>query len=225
MFDHLFIQSAAGKNFHVLQSRVIQQTAGLLRQHQEITGVQTYRLDLKTIAHSVSQIDDLPNPRQRIVGIDQEHGFGEHACKRTKGRHLILMGLNKTVRHGSGHRHPVDFSCQDVGRGRDPAYPKCSGGFKCGINAMHPAGSKVDHRSPFRRRHHPLGLGGLHGLHMDLIHHEGFNELRFGHGCHDFQQRFIGKHRRPFGHRIDVSGKPKVPKPGQKPVGKEREGF
>ena len=79
----------------------------------------------------------------------------------------------------AGHRNAEPLSGQDVGGSVDASNPEGASGLERSVGAVHPARAEVDNRSSLRRRDHAVGLGGQHGLELDLVDHKGLDELRF----------------------------------------------
>ncbi len=127
-----------------------------------------------------------------------------------------VVGLNKTVSHGSCCGNIEDFAGKYIACGRYPCDIKCPWSLDTYIVAVHPSDSEVNNRYASSRTDHSGSLGCHQGLKMYLIENIGFQKLSFPDRSNYFQQRLIGKNRSAFWQCINITCKSKILEPLQK---------
>jgi hypothetical protein len=89
--------------------------------------------------------------------------------------------------------------------------------FHSCINAMHAPRPEIYDRPALRRRHHADGFRCKHGLEMDLVQHQGFDELCLCDGRGDLQDRLVCKYRRALRYGINVAAEAEAVEPIKEP--------
>ena len=89
-----------------------------------------------------------------------------------------------------------------------------AGAFQGGVEPMRAAPAEIDDRPALGGVHHAGGLRRRHALHVDLVHHEGLDELRLGNRRHDLQDGLVGEHRRSFRHGVEIAVEAELAEPG-----------
>ncbi len=73
---------------------------------------------------------------------------------------------------------------------------------------MRAARAEVDDRSPLGGQHDARRLAGDDALEMDLVEHEGLDQLGLEDRGDHLHDRLVGKDRRAFRNRVYVAGEP-----------------
>src|SRR5689334_17834717 len=127
--DDVFIDAAAGKYRHVLQSCSIENAPHSERMIRQITAVEAYAPDLDPVTLELwRQLNDFFRCGLCIVGVDQKSYIsGQRVREMIEGRLLILVRLYKRVRHCAIDRDTVRRLGQDrcaAGKTRQVAGPR-----------------------------------------------------------------------------------------------------
>ena len=149
---------------------------------RRVTGIEAHGADLEVVALLFRQLDDFLNSCEGVVGVDQENGVGVEVGEGAKGGCLVAVGLDVAVCQRAGHGNAEAPSGEDVGGRVDAGDPECASGVEGGVGPVHPSRAEVDDRTAPGSRDHAIGLRCQHGLQLDLVHHEGLNDLRLGQG-------------------------------------------
>src|SRR5262245_13862366 len=94
---------AAGENPYVPQSPVVQNLPHLAGGPGQVPSVQAAAFDRDAAGPQASrQRDRFTSRRERIVGVEeQDRVVRLNACETLEGLALVVVGLDKRVRHGS----------------------------------------------------------------------------------------------------------------------------
>ncbi len=172
ILDHMFIQTAAGKDVHLVQAGGIQLLTQIKGQGLEVAGVDAYAPDLKFCPQLTSQLNDFARALQRVKGVHQQNSLRKGPGKGPEGILFIVVGLDEAVGHGAGYRDIVCSAGQHVARGLYPSQIKASGSLEAGVDAVNTAQAKVNDPFVSGGQGHPGGLGCSQGLDMVLIDHK-----------------------------------------------------
>ena len=101
------------------------------------------------------------------------------------------MGLDIAMRHRARHPKTVCLAGGDIRRGVDTRHMEGARGLEPGVEPVGAPQPEVHDLPPSGSRHDADRLGRQQRLQMDLVHHQRFDELRFGQGRHDLEDRLV----------------------------------